>query len=257
MFNQEWPASAYAIGSYIQATIAETYLNRLTIQPTDKVLDIGCGNGKFSKKIVEKLPQGSLLGLDASANMLQLAEEIKVIYPNFSTQQMNVLTMNFHEEFDYIVSFWCLQWAQDIHKAFFNIFDVLKKGAKLFALFPVGDDPFIRTYYAIKESQQFPSLAQFRSPVDYSKLDHLEEKLTDIPYKHFIIERSKHQLILPSLEIFRKFVNGIAFFQGQVADEEIPLINEAMVQYYHNECQIKYQGEYQFNLSIYLITGEK
>ena len=168
MPHQEWPAAAYAIGSYIQATIAEPYLNRLTMQATDQVLDVGCGNASFSKKILDKLPQGSLLGIDASENMVKLAKEVELIYPNFSTQQANVLTMNFKEQFDYIVSFWCLQWSQDIHHAFTNIIQALKKGGKFLTLFPVGDDPYIMSYYALKESLKFPSLNNFKAPVDYN-----------------------------------------------------------------------------------------
>ena len=257
MSHQEWPADDYAIGSYIQATVADPYLDCLTIKPTDQVLDIGCGNGSFSQKIVAKVPQGTVLGIDASENMLQLASEFTQSHPNFSTQQANVLTINYSEQFDYIVSFWCLQWSQDIHKAFTNIIHALKKGGKLFTLFPAGDDPYIMSYYAIKESQQFDSLKDFKAPVDYSKFDHLAEQLASIPCSSLKVERVQHSLQLPSLDTFKKFVNGIAFYQGQVPAEEIKEINQAMVEHYQNECRRKYKGSYQFNSSIYLVTGEK
>ncbi|RUR12460.1 trans-aconitate 2-methyltransferase [Legionella sp. km772] len=257
MSHQEWPAAEYAIGSYIQATIAERYLNRLTIKTTDKVLDVGCGDGNFSKRILDRLPYGTLLGIDASENMLQLAEEVKKAYPNFSTQQANVTSMNFQGQFDYLVSFWCLQWSQDIHQAYSHIFHALKKGGKFLTLFPLGDDPYIQSYYAVRESQQFPVLNNFTAPVDYSKFANLEEQLASIPFHSLRIERCQQQLILPSLEVFRKFVNGIAFYQGQIAAEEIKTINEAMVEHYQKECEANYDGEYQFNLSIFLITGEK
>ncbi len=257
MSSQEWPAAAYAIGSYIQGTVAEQYLNRLSFKPNDKVLDVGCGNGGFSKKILDMVPQGSVLGIDASENMLKLAEEVSQTYPNFSTQKADVLTMTFAEQFDYLVSFWCLQWSQDIHKAFINIAQALKKGGKLLTLFPLGDDPYIMSYYALKETNQFPSLKKFKDPVNYNKFIDLEQKLATTPYQYLNVEQCKQQLILPSLDTFRKFVNGIAFYQGQIPDEEIKEINEAMVEYFDHECRTKYKGEYQFNFTIYLITGEK
>jgi len=55
MTNQEWPAKDYAIGSYIQSSVADNYLHCLKIKPNDKVLDIGCGNGTYSRKILEKV----------------------------------------------------------------------------------------------------------------------------------------------------------------------------------------------------------
>ncbi|MBI2785386.1 MAG: class I SAM-dependent methyltransferase [Legionella longbeachae] len=257
MAKHEWPANDYAIGSYIQATIAENYLSKLKIQPSDKVLDIGCGNGAFTRKILDKVPEGSVLGIDASENMVDLAKDVSRDYPNFSVKKGDVLSMKFISQFDYIVSFWCLQWVNDINKAFANIMKALNDGGRLLTLFPVGDDPFIMGYYAIKDSGQFKSLSNFKPPVDYSVFDNLAKKLKSIPAKQLNVALCPQSIILPSLDVFRKFVNGIAFYQGQLPETEIKEINEAMVQYYEDECQRKYQGEYQFNLTIYLVTGEK
>ncbi|MFO2553307.1 methyltransferase domain-containing protein [Legionella pneumophila serogroup 1] len=258
MSRREWPANDYAIGSYIQATVAEEYLSYLKVNPTDKILDIGCGNGAFTKNILMKVPQGSALGIDASENMLHLAQDVSKEYPNFSVQKADVLTMDFHLQFDYVVSFWCLQWAcANIQKAFLNIVNALKPGGKFLTLFPAGDDPFIMSYYALKKSGQFASLHDFIPPVDYSHLNNLEKKLESLSCQELKVKLCRQSITLPSLDVFRKFVNGIAFYQGQLPNEEIQKINEAMVQYYDNECQAKYHGEYQFNFTIYLVTGEK
>ncbi|CZG70584.1 TPA: methyltransferase domain-containing protein [Legionella pneumophila subsp. pneumophila] len=258
MSRREWPANDYAIGSYIQATVAEEYLSYLKVNPTDKILDIGCGNGAFTKNILMKVPQGSVLGIDASENMLHLAQDVSKEYPNFSVQKADVLTMDFHLQFDYVVSFWCLQWAcANIQKAFLNIVNALKPGGKFLTLFPAGDDPFIMSYYALKKSGQFASLHDFIPPVDYSHLNNLEKKLESLSCQELKVKLCRQSITLPSLDVFRKFVNGIAFYQGQLPNEEIQKINEAMVQYYDNECQAKYHGEYQFNFTIYLVTGEK
>lgn len=257
MTAQEWPADDYAIGSYIQATVAEKYLSYLNINPTDHVLDIGCGNGAFTKKILDKVPHGSVLGIDASENMLRLAKEVIKSYPNFSIKKADVLSLQFNAQFDYIVSFWCLQWTTDIHKAFENIFDALKPGGKILTVFPAGDDPYIMAYYAIKKSGLFHSLIDFTPPMDYSKLDNLSDKLKNIPFNTLKVERCKRFMMLPSLDVFRKFVNGIAFYQGQVPEYELKLINEAVVHYFEEECRRKYQGKYQFDFTLYLVTGTK
>lgn len=257
MSERDWPANDYAIGSFIQASVADYYLPRLKITPADKVLDIGCGNGAYTRKILDIVPDGSVLGIDASDNMLDLASAVTKDYANFSVQKSNVQSMNFNNQFDYIVSFWCLQWTSDIKKAFINMISALKPGGKLFTLFPAGDDPFIMSYYALKESGQIEALNQFKAPMEYSQLANLSQKLGNISCKELKVELCSQSITLPSLDVFRKFVNGIAFYQGQIADAEIKHINEAMVQYYDQQCQQKYQGEYQFNFTIYLVTGEK
>ncbi|MGL5743270.1 MAG: class I SAM-dependent methyltransferase [Legionella sp.] len=183
MTTSEWPADDYAIGSYIQASIAEHYLKYLTLKPTDSVLDIGCGNGAFSRKIVERIPPGSFWGIDASQNMLQLAKDELVNYPNVTLQQADVLTMNFDEQFDYITSFWCLQWcAFAIESAFLKIYHSLKPGGKILTLFPVGDDPYITSYYALRRAGLYPFLNDFKPHVDYQNFHHLPERILALPF---------------------------------------------------------------------------
>jgi len=258
MSEKEWPADDYAIGSYIQATVAEKYLSCMDIKPSDRVLDLGCGNGAFTRKILDKVPKGSVLGIDASENMLELAKAVTKDYPNFSIKKSDVHTMQFSHKFDYIVSFWCMQWASDIRKLFENIFNALKTGGKILAVFPAGDDPYIMGYYAIKKSGQFSNaLEYFNPPVDYTRLEHLSSKLNDLGFENLNVKLCKESITLPSLDIFRKFVRAIPFYQGQVPEDEIKLINETLVNYFNEECQKKYQGEYQFNFTVYLVTGTK
>ncbi|WP_419420661.1 class I SAM-dependent methyltransferase [Legionella sp. D16C41] len=257
MANVEWPAEDYAIGSYVQATLADKLLPNLAIKPTDNVLDIGCGNGNYSRKILAKVPQGSVLGIDPSDNMLSLAQQVCLDYPNFSVKRANVLSMNYVEQFDLVVSFWCLQWATNLKKAFTNIIRALKPGGRIFTLFPAGDDPYINAYYALKNSDKFPALQGFKPPVDYKELDNLTEKLSTITCKKINVALLSESITLPNLDFFRKFINGIAFYQGQIQESEIKILNAEMVNWYEKECQEKWQGKYQFQVSMYLVTGEK
>ncbi|WP_131783261.1 class I SAM-dependent methyltransferase [Legionella gresilensis] len=257
MPNAEWPAQDYAVGSYVQATIADHLLANLQLNPTDDVLDIGCGDGNYTRKILDKVPYGSVLGVDASENMLALAEEVCKDYSNFSVQKNDVLDMSYANQFDQVVSFWCLQWATDIKKAFINIVHALKPGGKIFTIFPAGDDPYIKAYYALKESGQFACLHDFKAPMDYKELDNLAIKLASISCKKIKVDRIQESITLPSIDIFRKLVNGIAFYQGRILDSEIKLLNAAMVDWYEKECQKRWQGICKFKCSVYLVTGEK
>ncbi|MCE3044066.1 class I SAM-dependent methyltransferase [Legionella sp. 16cNR16C] len=261
MKTNDWPAEDYAIGSYVQATAAREYLPRLQFKPQDKILDIGCGNGSFTEHLIRMLPNGSILGVDASENMISLAAELSRVYPNFSVKQMDMESLQFEEQFDYIVSFWCLQWSKHLIGVYNNIFRALKKGGRIFLLFPCGDDPFINTAVAVTQSGQFPELRDFVSPVDrsqYSDFDKLKENLNKNGlFSKFHIEKNQHSLLLPSLDFFRKFVRGVGYFQGQVSPPVIDEINEAMVAMYAKECEEKYKGQYYFNFSLYVIEAEK
>lgn len=257
MVNHEWPASDYAIGSYIQATIADQYLRHLNIKSDDNILDIGCGDGSYSTKIMGRIPDGTLIGIDRSKNMLRLAREKMAYYPNMSAQQADVLTMNFNEKFDYILSFWCLQWCSDLAMAYMNIYRGLKAGGQLFTIIPAGDDPLVTSFKSVKASGNFPCLTHFKFPVDYKIVAELPDIIAKLPFKKAKVELQKHSILLPSLDTFHKFVNGLAFFHGQIPENEINELNEALVTAYDVECQEKHQGQYRFNLAVYVVTAEK
>ena len=66
----EWNASEYDRLSALQATMAEEALSVLKLQGNERILDVGCGNGKTTAEIAARVPQGSVTGVDASAEMI-------------------------------------------------------------------------------------------------------------------------------------------------------------------------------------------
>jgi len=257
MDNTEWPAEAYAIGSFIQSSIGAQYIEQLDIKPHDLVLDIGCGDGAFSKRIIELFKMASFTGIDASENMLKLASGLTKQYPHATFAKNNVMTMAYKEQFSYALSFWCLQWVPDIHAALQNIYQALKPGGRFLFILPAGDDAFITTYQSVKDEGIFQELDGFISPVDYSQFAHFNETAQLVPFTNIKVEKHPESLTLPSFDIFRTFVEGVSFYQGQIKPEIIPTIQNAMVEAYKKECLEKYDGKPIFNFSNYCITGFK
>ena len=73
----EWNAAEYARLSALQAAMAEEVLGLLRehLRGDERVLDVGCGNGKVTRKIAALVPRGSVVGVDASAKMIELARK--------------------------------------------------------------------------------------------------------------------------------------------------------------------------------------
>lgn len=256
MKTNEWPAEDYAIGSYIQATVSDMYLPQIHIPPHSSVLDIGCGDGSYSMKIIQQSPLSAFIGLDRSENMLHLARN-RTQQTHILFERGDVATMKYRNQFDYILSFWCLQWVHDLYGAFQNIYQALKEDGQFFALFPSGDDALIHTYLKVKASNQFPVLNQFIPPVDYPYLKKQLSKLHKLPFKKLHIELKPHTITLPTLTIFQKFLQGVPFYQGQVPEQDIQNIHQAMVDIYARECAAKYEGEYLFHFRTYVVTAQK
>ena len=53
----EWNASEYDRLSALQATMAKEALSMLNLQGNERILDIGCGNGKTTAEIAARVPQ--------------------------------------------------------------------------------------------------------------------------------------------------------------------------------------------------------
>src|ERR1044072_2752367 len=54
---------------------SEALLDELAIRPTDRIVELGCGPGTFSKRIFRRLGAGGVLvGVDASEGLLKQAQ---------------------------------------------------------------------------------------------------------------------------------------------------------------------------------------
>jgi trans-aconitate 2-methyltransferase len=110
----EWNASEYDRVSALQATMAAEVLALLKLTSNERVLDVGCGNGKVTAAIAERTPQGYVVGVDASVEMVAFANEHwTVSQPNLRFTVANARRLPFQHEFDLIVSFNALHWIID------------------------------------------------------------------------------------------------------------------------------------------------
>ena len=69
----EWDASGYARISGLQQAMASEVLALLDLKGSERVLDVGCGNGKVTAEIASRVPDGTVLGVDSSAEMIASA----------------------------------------------------------------------------------------------------------------------------------------------------------------------------------------
>ena len=111
----EWDATKYAGLSSLQAAMAEEVLALLAIEGSERVLDVGCGDGKITAEIAARVPKGEVFGVDPSHEMIAFAsshfEPAK--WPNLRFDVANARRLPFREEFDLIVSFNALHWVTE------------------------------------------------------------------------------------------------------------------------------------------------
>jgi trans-aconitate 2-methyltransferase len=70
-----WDAELYRERSSLQQTVAAEVLQALEVTISNRVLDVGCEDGRITSEIARRVPEGYVVGVDASSNMIELASE--------------------------------------------------------------------------------------------------------------------------------------------------------------------------------------
>ena len=73
--SDEWNASSYHRLSNPQFSWGQKVLERLELRGNEEVLDAGCGTGRLTAELLERLPRGRVIAVDHSENMLRVARE--------------------------------------------------------------------------------------------------------------------------------------------------------------------------------------
>ncbi|HXP11963.1 MAG TPA: class I SAM-dependent methyltransferase, partial [Acidobacteriaceae bacterium] len=126
----EWNASEYARISALQAAMASEVLALLDLKGTERVLDIGCGNGKTTAEIAGRLDQGSVVGVDASADMVAFAATHEADHSNLQFARADARQLPYKDEFDLVVSFNALHWIPQQNQALRSIRNALKQDGR-------------------------------------------------------------------------------------------------------------------------------
>jgi trans-aconitate 2-methyltransferase len=136
--NYVWNAVDYAKNSNNQYTWAKELIPKLQLKGTETLLDIGCGDGKITAEIAISLPNGRVVGIDSSSQMINLAKSAfpEKEYPNLNFQLMDARKLAFQEEFDKVFSNAALHWILDQTAVLRGVARSLKAGGEL--LFQMG-----------------------------------------------------------------------------------------------------------------------
>lgn len=144
----EWDAEQYSQRSALQKAMAAQVLALLNLNGTERVLDVGCGDGRITAEIAARVPRGSVIGVDSSHNMIDLAGNRfgPETNPNLRFQVGDARKLLFSEEFDLVVSFNALHWVPEQDSALHAICSALKPGgAAQLRLVPIGERKSIET----------------------------------------------------------------------------------------------------------------
>lgn len=134
----KWDAVDYARNSTAQLGWAQELIGKLGLVGTERVLDIGCGDGKVSTEIARIVTRGEVVGIDLSEDMVNLASACfpQTEWQNLTFAQGDASDLRFRAEFDVVFSNAALHWVADHQPVLQGVKRALRPGGR--ALLQMG-----------------------------------------------------------------------------------------------------------------------
>lgn len=128
---REWDADTYDAVSDPQFEWGTEVLGRLELRGDEAAIDAGCGSGKVTEKLLDRLPSGKLLAVDGSEAMIAKAKERLGDRAEYLVADLAELEID--EPVDLIFSTATFHWIADHDRLFAHLNDALKPGGRLVA----------------------------------------------------------------------------------------------------------------------------
>jgi trans-aconitate 2-methyltransferase len=129
---RDWDATSYDRVSTPQVEMAKAVLERLPLRGDETVLDAGCGSGRVTALLLDRLPEGHVVAVDSAPSMVEHARE--ALPPDRATvlcQSLTELTLD--EPVDAAFSNAVFHWIADHERLFQRLSAALRPGARLVA----------------------------------------------------------------------------------------------------------------------------
>ena len=123
---RDWDADSYDRLSEFQEEWAREVLTRFELAGDETVLDAGCGSGRTTELVLELVPRGRVIGVDASPSMIEKARER--LGDRVELMVSDLLDLELAEPVDAIFSNATFHWILDHRRLFTRLHAALRPG---------------------------------------------------------------------------------------------------------------------------------
>src|SRR5919206_2947783 len=129
---RSWDGAAYDRLSTPMEQLGREVMERLELRGDETVLDAGCGSGRLTEVLLERVPDGRVIGIDVSASMIDAAR--KRLGPEADLRVADLVGLDLGgETVDVVFSTATFHWIADHDALFASLRGVLRSGGRLVA----------------------------------------------------------------------------------------------------------------------------
>jgi trans-aconitate 2-methyltransferase len=227
---REWNSKVYHRVSNPQFGWGLKVLERLILRGDERAMDAGCGTGRLTEKLLERLPRGSVVGVDQSHNMLrQAAEHLDSTDGRARFVQADLVRLPFEKDFDVVFSTATFHWVLDHEALFKSLARALKSGGKIEAQCGgLGNLQKVhaRTVALMKSDRFARFFSNWREPWEFASAETTAERLRHAGFVEIKTWLEPAGFRLNSADEYRDFLGSVILRPFLTAISEIQLRDE-------------------------------
>lgn len=128
----EWDAETYHRVAHNQEEWGREVLARLDLEGGETVLDAGCGSGRVTRLLAERVPRGRVIGIDGSSAMIEQARSnLSELGDRIDLHVADLTEFELDEPVDAAFSNATFHWIADHDKLFSRLAAALRPGGGL------------------------------------------------------------------------------------------------------------------------------
>src|SRR3954468_343435 len=184
--TRSWDGAAYDRLSTPMEELGREGMERLELRGDETVLDAGCGSGRLTEALRDRVPDGRVIGVDVSASMIEAARGR--LGPEAELRVADLVGLDLGgERVDVVFSTATFHWIADHDALFRSLRGVLRDGGRFVAQCGggghVGAGAGASVHGAAEEAGALAPFARhfagWRGPWNFASPQHTERRLHD------------------------------------------------------------------------------
>ena len=230
----EFDGEKYKLASSQQKAWGKKLIAELQFKGNEKILDLGCGDGVLTAEMAKFVPDGFVLGIDASESMIETAKKYNA-GANVRFELLDINTIDFKSEFDLIFSNATLHWVKDHGRLLRNVFKALKnRGVARFQFAGDGNcSNLIRILREVTSAKEYAScLSEFDWPWYMPAVDEYRILLDEVAFAEKKVWSENGEKDFESAEAMTKWIDqpSLVPFLGYVAGKDRQRFRDTVVE---------------------------
>jgi trans-aconitate 2-methyltransferase len=223
----DWNAAVYQRVSDPQYRWGMRILDAMQFRGDETALDVGCGTGRLTAELLQHLPRGRVLAIDASENMLAEARKQLAEYGDRVTFiHADVLPLDLDGVADLIFSTATFHWIHDHAKLFRVLYRALKPEGRLVAQCGGGPNLYLIHEHGndvAKDPKFAPYFRDWRDPWNFPMPEETTAKLRLAGFTSVEVWLQPEPTVFNDAASFREFVATVALrtYIAKLPDEKL------------------------------------